>query len=68
MLDGAEAFANLTDPDLDIYWGAYLGMPGELLVGGDLQERKAEIVALRAQARAEHGWIMDSYLLHRRRT
>lgn len=67
MLDGSEAFAALTDPDLDIYWGAYLGMPGELLVAGDLQERKAEIVALRAQARAEHGWMMDSYLLHRRR-
>jgi len=67
MLDGSEAFAGLDDPDLDIYWGAYLGMPGELLVAGDLQERKAEIVALRAQARLEHGWIMDAYLLHRRR-
>ncbi len=68
MLDGSEAFAGLDDDDLDIYWGAYLGMPGELLVAGDLQERKAEIVALRAKARAEHGWIMDSYLLHRRRS
>ncbi|HUR75159.1 MAG TPA: precorrin-6A synthase (deacetylating) [Sporichthya sp.] len=67
MLDGSEAFAALEDADLDIYWGAYLGMPHELLVSGDLQERKAEIVALRAQARARHGWIMDSYLLHRRR-
>lgn len=67
MLDGSEAFATLEDADLDIYWGAYLGMPGELLVSGNLQERKAEIVALRAQARADHGWIMDSYLLHRRR-
>jgi precorrin-6A synthase len=67
MLDGSEAFAGLDDPDLDIYWGAYLGMPGELLVSGNLQERKAEIVALRAEARALHGWLMDSYLLHRRR-
>lgn len=67
MLDGSEAFAGLADENLDIYWGAYLGMPGELLVAGDLQERKAEIVELRARARAEHGWIMDSYLLHRRR-
>jgi precorrin-6A synthase len=67
MLDGSEAFADLDDPDLDIYWGAYLGMPGELLVAGDLQERKAQIVELRRQARLEHGWIMDSYLLHRRR-
>ncbi len=68
MLDGSEAFAALDDDDLDIYWGAYLGMPGELLVAGDLQERKAEIAALRADARARHGWIMDSYLLHRRRS
>lgn len=67
MLDGAEAFAALDDTDLDIYWGAYLGMPDELLVAGDLQERKAEIVALRTEARARRGWIMDSYLLHRRR-
>lgn len=67
MLDGSEAFAALEDPDLEIYWGAYLGMPDELLVAGDLQERKAEIVALRAEARAARGWIMDSYLLHRRR-
>ncbi len=67
MLDGSEAFAALDDPDLDIYWGAYLGMPDELLIAGDLQERKAEIVALRAEARAARGWIMDSYLLHRRR-
>ena len=67
MLDGAETFAALEDPDLDIYWGAYLGMPDELLVAGDLQERKADIVALRAQARASRGWIMDAYLLHRRR-
>jgi precorrin-6A synthase len=67
MLDGSEAFAALDDADLDIYWGAYLGMPDELLVSGNLQERKAEIVALRAEARAGRGWIMDSYLLHRRR-
>ena len=67
MLDGSEAFAALDDDDLDIYWGAYLGMPDELLVSGDLQERKAQIVALRAEARAARGWIMDSYLLHRRR-
>ncbi len=67
MLDGSEAFAGLADTDLDIYWGAYLGMPDEILVAGDLQERKAEIVALRAEARERKGWIMDSYLLHRRR-
>lgn len=67
MLDGGCAFADLPDTDLDIYWGAYLGMPDQLLLAGDLQERKAEIVAARTAARERKGWIMDSYLLHRRR-
>lgn len=66
MLDGSGAFEKLTDPDLDIYWGAYLGMPDQLLVAGNLQERKAEIAELRAVARDRKGWIMDSYLLRRR--
>jgi precorrin-6A synthase len=68
MLDGAGAFAELPDDDLDIFWGAYVGMPDELLLSGDLQGRKAELVELRAMARARKGWIMDSYLLRRRRT
>jgi precorrin-6A synthase len=67
MLDGSGAFEKLTDTDLDIYWGAYLGMPDEILVAGDLQERKKEIAELRAAARERKGWIMDSYLLRRRR-
>ncbi|MGQ0846097.1 MAG: precorrin-6A synthase (deacetylating) [Sporichthyaceae bacterium] len=67
MLDGSAAFERLEDDDLDVYWGAYLGMPDQILVAGDLQERKAEIVALRNAARERKGWIMDSYLLRRRR-
>ncbi len=68
MLDGSGAFEKLLDTDLDIYWGAYLGMPDELLVAGDLQECKTEIGELRAAARDRKGWIMDSYLLRRRTT
>jgi precorrin-6A synthase len=68
MLDGGCAFADLADTDLDIYWGAYLGMPDQVLVSGDLQECKAQIVATRAAARERKGWVMDSYLLHRRRS
>lgn len=67
MLDGSGAFARLTDTDVDIHWGAYLGMPDEILVAGDLQECKAQILALREAARERKGWIMDSYLLRRRR-
>jgi precorrin-6A synthase len=68
MLDGGCAFADLPDTDLDIYWGAYLGMPDQVLVSGDLQECKAQILATRAAARERKGWVMDSYLLHRRRS
>ncbi|MGQ0464440.1 MAG: precorrin-6A synthase (deacetylating) [Sporichthyaceae bacterium] len=65
MLDGSGAFANL-DEDLDVYWGAYLGMPDEILLSGRLQEVKDEIVRVRTEARERKGWIMDSYLLRRR--
>jgi precorrin-6A synthase len=67
MLDGKATFARLPDPDLDIFWGAYLGMPDEILISGDLQERRDEILRARAEARERKGWIMDTYLLHRRR-
>ncbi|MFC4947555.1 precorrin-6A synthase (deacetylating) [Pseudonocardia sp. GCM10023141] len=66
LLDGRTAFAELPDADLDIFWGAYLGTADEVLVSGDLQERKAEICRIRADRRAAKGWIMDTYLLRRR--
>jgi len=65
MLDGACAFQGLPPDDLTIWWGAYLGMPQQILRAGALAETGAEIVALRAAARARHGWIMDVYLLRR---
>ena len=67
MLDGRQAFADLPDTDLDIYWGAYLGTSDEILVSGDVRTVRDEIVERRQQARARHGWIMDTYLLRRRR-
>ncbi len=67
MLDGRTAFADLPDTDLDIFWGAYLGTPDEILVGGDLRAVHDQIARLRAAARARKGWIMDIYLLRRRR-
>lgn len=66
MLDSNNAFASLADPAaFDIYWGAYLGMPDEILIAGRLSDVAAEIVQRRAAARAQHGWIMDTYLLRR---
>lgn len=46
-----------------IWWGAYLGTDHELLVAGTVGEVGARIAALRARARARHGWILDTYLL-----
>jgi precorrin-6A synthase len=66
MLDARQAFAQLPDTDLDIYWGAYVGTPDEVLVRGDLQRVKGDIARLWAENRERKGWIMDSYLLRRR--
>ncbi|MEI7032518.1 precorrin-6A synthase (deacetylating) [Streptomyces pratensis] len=66
MLDGHESFTHLTGRGLWIHWGAYIGTPDELLVSGPLDEVAGRISRLRAEARARHGWIMDTYLLRRR--
>jgi precorrin-6A synthase len=66
MLDGEQAFLRLEREAFDIYWGAYLGTADEILVAGRLSEVADEIEAVRARARQEKGWIMDTYLLRRR--
>ena len=66
MLDGGVSFQYLDPAGLQIWWGAYLGMPDEILISGDLAEAGPRIVAARSQAREKHGWIMDSYILRRR--
>ncbi|HWF29294.1 MAG TPA: precorrin-6A synthase (deacetylating), partial [Mycobacterium sp.] len=40
-----------------------LGTADELLIAGTVGEVGSRIVSLRAEARARHGWIMDTYLL-----
>lgn len=65
MLDGQMAFRS-ADPDLIIYWGAYLGTPHQLLVSGRLGDVADQIIAARHAARQRHGWIMDIYLLRRK--
>jgi precorrin-6A synthase len=64
MLDKGGAFTVLP-PDTEIWWGAYVGMPEETLIHGTLAEVSDPILATRARLRAEHGWIMDIYLLRR---
>ncbi|MEP1353668.1 MAG: precorrin-6A synthase (deacetylating) [Tateyamaria sp.] len=65
MLDGDCTFQTLDGTSFDIWWGAYLGMPEQILAHGRLGEVSAQIIAQRAEARAAHGWIMDTYLLRR---
>jgi len=65
LLDGARGFAGLDEPDLEIFWGAYLGTEHEILLSGKLADVSDEIEAMRRRARAQHGWIMDTYLLRR---
>lgn len=65
MLDGQTAFLR-ADPDLDIFWGAYLGTPDQITIAGRLGDVRDEIVATRKAARERYGWIMDTYLLRKR--
>jgi precorrin-6A synthase len=62
MLD-ADCSFRLCPPDTQIWWGAYLGTDDELLVAGTVGEVGTRIATLRDEARARHGWIMDTYLL-----
>jgi precorrin-6A synthase len=67
MLDAHRTFDRLRDDDLHIYWGAYVGTPDEILISGALGDVADEIAAARAEARDRKGWIMDTYLLRRKR-
>jgi precorrin-6A synthase len=65
MLDGDLACAGLVErwPDLDIYWGAQLGLPSQTVLAGRLSDVLPAIRRARDGLRAQHGWVMDSYLL-----
>jgi precorrin-6A synthase len=42
-------------------------MENQIIRSGPLDLVKDEIISARAEARAAHGWIMDAYLLRRKR-
>ena len=70
MLDANCSFRQLPDEvrdELEIYWGAYIGTEDEILIAGDLAAVGDEIAGRRSKARAAKGWVMDTYLLRRRR-
>jgi precorrin-6A synthase len=65
MLDSGGAFETISPQGVTIYWAAYVGMPQQILHAGPLAQTGPRILRDRAAARAQHGWIMDIYLLRR---
>jgi precorrin-6A synthase len=65
LLDGECAFRAVADDATEIFWGAYLGTPDEILLSGKLCEMSETIRQTRAEARLRKGWIMDTYLLRK---
>ena len=65
LLDGECAFQAVADDEIEIFWGAYLGTPDEILLSGRLREMSETIRQTRAEARLRKGWIMDTYLLRK---
>ncbi len=65
MLDGDLRCARLLPEfgDLQIFWGAQLGLADEALVAGRLADVLELIQSTRAAIRAARGWVMDTYLL-----
>ena len=65
LLDGEDTYRRFADQDMEIYWGAYLGTPDEILIAGKVSDVADEIHRRRAEARRVNGWIMDTYLMRR---
>jgi precorrin-6A synthase len=69
LLDGEDTFRRFADADvhgdMEIYWGAYLGTPDEILIAGKVADVAHEIHRRRAEARRANGWIMDTYVMRR---
>jgi len=63
MLDNHAAWERFAGTEAEIYWGAYLGTPDQILVAGPVAAVTDEIVRVREEARRRHGWIMDTYLI-----
>jgi precorrin-6A synthase len=65
MLDNGSGLKAMIDEDVEIFWGAYLGTPDQILISGKLKDCAEAIQTARAEERARKGWIMDTYLLRR---
>ena len=67
LLDGEDTYRRFAGQDAEIWWGAYLGTPDEILVAGKVRDVADDIYRRRHAARQANGWIMDTYLLRKTR-
>jgi len=65
MLDGTCAFQTLPPEGFHIWWGGYVGMKEQIICEGPLGQVRDKIIAMRANARENHGRIMDIYVLRK---
>ncbi len=65
MLDGNCSFQDIAPDGVHIWWGAYVGMPQQILRNGPLADVKDDILETRKAAREANGWIMDIYLMRK---
>jgi len=65
MLDGECSFQQLDPAGVHIWWGAFVGMPEQILLSGELTAMAEQICTTRQSAREDHGWVMDIYLLRK---
>jgi len=63
FLDNYESYNLLIDEDLEMFWGAYLGLKEEVLISGKLSEVRKKVTEIRRKLRKEKGWIMEVYFL-----
>jgi precorrin-6A synthase len=67
MLDYSASFQRFRGQDMDVYWGGYLGCEDEMLVAGPVDEVTDELLRVKGEVRDRKGWLMDTYLLRRRK-
>jgi len=67
MLDYNASFQRFRNQNMDVYWAGYLGCPDEILFSGPVDEVTDDLLRLKAETREKKGWLMDIYLLRRRR-
>jgi precorrin-6A synthase len=65
MLDNHQAFRRFAGDEAEIFWGAYLGTEDEILIAGPVARMMDEIAVRRSEAQAQHGWIMDTYMIRK---